>query len=217
MSASADGPASARDIVLGRVRDALALAPRAEVTVPRAYRTGRVLPDEERLALFVDRLVDYRAQVHPCTAGRTAEVVARVLRERSARLVGVPAGLDRGWLAGHDGEVRVDSPDVPARELDALDGVVTASAVACAETGTIFLDGSADQGRRALSLVPDLHVCVVDLSTVEAGVPEAVARLVPGRPTTLVSGPSATSDIELERVEGVHGPRTLAVIIRTDV
>ncbi|MFI2372422.1 lactate utilization protein C [Streptomyces sp. NPDC018833] len=217
MTASPDVPASARDTVLGRVRDALALAPRAELTVPRAYRTGRVLPDEERLALFADRLVDYRAQVHPCTADRTAEVVARVLRERSARLVGVPAGLDRGWLAGHDGEVRVDSPDVPARELDALDGVVTASAVACAETGTIFLDGSADQGRRALSLVPDLHVCVVDLSTVEADIPEAVARLVPGRPTTLVSGPSATSDIELERVEGVHGPRTLAVIVRTDV
>ncbi|MFD7425899.1 lactate utilization protein C [Streptomyces sp. NPDC059814] len=208
---------TARETVLGRVRDALALAPAAETPVPRAYRTGRTLPDAERLALFTDRLVDYKAQVHPCTAERTAEVVAEVLRERGARRIGVPAGLDPRWLTTYDGEVQQDSADIPAPRLDALDGVVTASAVSCAETGTIFLDGSPDQGRRALSLVPDLHVCVVDLSTVQVGVPEAVARLVPERPTTLISGPSATSDIELERVEGVHGPRTLAVVIRTDV
>ncbi|MFG2404401.1 lactate utilization protein C [Streptomyces brevispora] len=208
---------TARETVLGRVRDALALAPATDTPVPRAYRTGRTLPDAERLALFTDRLVDYKAQVHPCTADRTAEVVAAVLRERGARRIGVPAGLDPQWLTAYDGEVRQDSADIPAPRLDALDGVVTASAVGCAETGTIFLDGSPDQGRRALSLVPDLHVCVIDLSTVQVGVPEAVARLVPERPTTLISGPSATSDIELERVEGVHGPRTLAVVIRTDV
>lgn len=207
---------TARETVLGRVRDALALAPAADTPVPRAYRTGRTLPDEKRLALLTDRLVDYKAQVHPCTADRTAEVVAEVLRERGARRIGVPAGLDAQWLTAYDGEVRQDSADIPAPLLDALDAVVTASAVSCAETGTIFLDGSPDQGRRALSLVPDLHVCVVDLSSVEVGVPEAVARLVPERPTTLISGPSATSDIELERVEGVHGPRTLAVVIRTD-
>ncbi|MFE4798734.1 lactate utilization protein C [Streptomyces sp. NPDC056708] len=208
---------TARETVLGRIRDALALAPNPDTTVRRAYRTGRGLPDDERLALFTDRLVDYKAHVHTCTADRTAPVVAEVLRERGAQRIGVPAGLDAAWLDAYDGEVQQDSADIPAPRLDALDGVVTASAVSCAETGTIFLDGSPDQGRRALSLVPDLHVCVVDLSTVEAGVPEAVARLVPERPTTLISGPSATSDIELERVEGVHGPRTLAVVIRTDV
>ncbi|WP_031088973.1 LutC/YkgG family protein [Streptomyces sp. NRRL WC-3549] len=207
---------TARDTVLGRVRDALALAPAPAVTVPRAYRTGRTLPDAERLALLTDRLVDYKAQVHPCTRDRTAEVIAEVLRERGARRVGVPAGLDGRWLGAWDGEVRHDAADIPAPSLGELDGVVTSSAVSCAETGTIFLDGSPDQGRRALSLVPDLHVCVVDLSSVVVGVPEAVARLVPERPTTLISGPSATSDIELERVEGVHGPRTLAVVIRTD-
>ncbi|MFJ8849979.1 lactate utilization protein C [Streptomyces sp. NPDC102437] len=207
----------ARETVLGRIKDALSLAPAPDVAVPRAYRTGRTLPDDERLALFTDRLVDYKATVHTCTADRTAELVAEVLRERGARRIGVPAGLDARWLEAFDGEVQQDSADIPAPGLDALDGVVTASAVSCAETGTIFLDGSPDQGRRALSLVPDLHVCVVDLSTVETGVPEAVARLVPQRPTTLISGPSATSDIELERVEGVHGPRTLAVVIRTDM
>ncbi|MFE7621567.1 lactate utilization protein C [Streptomyces sp. NPDC057496] len=208
---------TARDTVLGRIKDALALAPARDVTVPRAYRTGRTLPDDERLALFTDRLVDYRATVHTCTADRTAQVLAEVLRERGARRIGAPAGLDEQWLGAYDGEVQQDSDTIPAPGLGELDGVVTASAVGCAETGTIFLDGSPDQGRRALSLVPDLHVCVVDLSKVEVGVPEAVARLVPGRPTTLISGPSATSDIELERVEGVHGPRTLAVVIRTDV
>nr|WP_202547072.1 LUD domain-containing protein [Streptomyces sp. SID2119] len=194
----------------------MALAPTPATVVPRAYRTGRALPDPERLALFTDRLLDYRAEVHPCTADRTAQVVAEVLRDHGARRIGVPAGLDPRWLDAYDGEVCQDAADIPAPRLDSLDAVVTASAAGCAETGTIFLDGSPDQGRRALSLVPDLHLCVVDLSSVEAGVPEAVARLVPERPTTLISGPSATSDIELERVEGVHGPRTLVVVIRTD-
>ncbi|MFF3996120.1 lactate utilization protein C [Streptomyces cyaneofuscatus] len=207
---------SARETVLGRVRDALALAPTPATVVRRAYRTGRALPDPERLALFTDRLLDYRAEVHPCTADRTAQVVAEVLRDHGARRAGVPAGLDPRWLDAYDGEVCQDAADIPAPRLDSLDAVVTASAAGCAETGTIFLDGSPDQGRRALSLVPDLHLCVVDLSSVEAGVPEAVARLVPERPMTLISGPSATSDIELERVEGVHGPRTLVVVIRTD-
>lgn len=207
---------TARATVLGRVRDALALAPTPDTTIPRAYRTGRTLPDDERLALFTDRLVDYKAQVHTCTATHTAEVIAEVLDGLGARRIGVPAGLDEQWLGAYDGDVQQDSAGIPASRLDALDGVVTASAVGCAETGTIFLDGSPDQGRRALSLVPDLHVCVVDLSAVEVGVPEAVARLVPERPTTLISGPSATSDIELERVEGVHGPRTLVVVIRVD-
>ncbi|MGW7641530.1 LutC/YkgG family protein [Streptomyces decoyicus] len=208
---------TARETVLRRVQDALARSDRPEVTVPRGYRTGRTLPDGERLALFSDRLVDYKAQVRICTAGATATVIAEVLRARGARKTGVPPGLDPAWLAGYDGEIRTDSPDLPAPRLDALDGVVTASAVSCAETGTIFLDGAAaDQGRRALTLVPDLHVCVVDLSSVRTGVPEALAELVPEHPITLISGPSATSDIELERVEGVHGPRTLEVVIRTD-
>ncbi len=208
---------NARDTVLGRVRGALELAPSDPVETPRDYRRGRSLPAGERLELLVDRLIDYRASVRRCTADETAATIADVLQARSARRVGVPAGLDRSWLAEFDGDVEVDTSEVRPSQLNHLDGVVTSSAVTCAETGTIFLDAGTDQGRRALTLVPDLHVCVVDLSSVVAGVPEAVARLTPERPTTLISGPSATSDIELERVEGVHGPRTLEVVVRTDV
>ncbi|MFF0484809.1 lactate utilization protein C [Streptomyces sp. NPDC004435] len=207
---------NARETVLGRVRDALALAPRPAGTVPRDYRRGRELPDANRLALLVDRLADYKARVRTCTAAETAATLAEVLTGLGAARVGVPPGLDPAWLADWSGALVEDRPDVPAPSLAELDAVVTASAVTCAETGTIFLDGSSGQGRRALTLVPDVHVCVVDLSQVTPGIPEALARLVPGRPTTLISGPSATSDIELERVEGVHGPRTLAVVIRTD-
>ncbi|WP_226438211.1 LutC/YkgG family protein [Rhodococcus yananensis] len=204
---------TAKDVILDRIRAARELAPSTTVTVPRNYRTGRTLPDAELIELFVDRLVDYKANVHRSTAEELPATLAKVLADRDARRVGVPAGLDASWLSKYGGEVVVDSSDVPAPELEGLDGVVTSSTVSCAETGTIFLDGSPDQGRRALTLVPDLHVCVVPLSTVEVGVPEAMARLVPERPTTLISGPSATSDIELERVEGVHGPRTLDVVI----
>lgn len=207
---------TARDTVLGRIHDALALAPRPPVTVPRAYRRDRTLPDAERLDLFTDRLVDYKAQVRTCASDETAATLADVLTRRGATRVGVPAGLDRSWLAAWGGEVVEDHADAPAPGLAALDAVVTACAAGCAETGTLFLDGSPGQGRRALTLVPDAHVCVVDLSQVAVGVPEALARLVPERPTTMISGPSATSDIELERVEGVHGPRTLIVLIRTD-
>lgn len=208
---------TARETVLGRVRDALALAPPSEVTVPRDYRTGRALPDRERLELFVRRLEDYRAEVRVCTSAQSAEMIAEVLAEHRVATLAVPTGLDQSWLADYGGAVWRDSAELSAPDLDAVDGVLTSSAVSCAETGSILLDGSPDQGRRALSLVPDLHVCVVDLSTVRVGVPETVADLTPGRPTTLISGPSATSDIELERVEGVHGPRTLVVLVRTDV
>ncbi|MFI8994377.1 lactate utilization protein C [Streptomyces sp. NPDC053542] len=208
---------TARETILARIRDAQALSPAEEVTIPRDYRTGRTLPDAELLQLLTDRLLDYKAEVHTCTADRTPEVIAEVLHAHAAHHIGIPPGLDRTWLSSYEGEVHVDSADTPAPELDALDGVLTSSAVTCAETGTIFLDAAPDQGRRALTLVPDLHLCVVDLSTVTPGIPEALTRLTPTRPTTLISGPSATSDIELERVEGVHGPRTLVVVIRTDV
>lgn len=208
-----DAVVNSRTVILQRVRDAQALAPPDPQEVPREYRTGRTMADDERRELLIDRLIDYRAKVYRAAPADIAATVANVLRDAGARRVGVPAGLDRDWLADFDGEVVVDSPDVPAPQLDSLDGVVTGSTVSCAETGTVFLDGSPDQGRRALTLVPDLHVCVVDMASVEVGVPEAIAKLVPERPITMISGPSATSDIELERVEGVHGPRNLHVVV----
>jgi L-lactate dehydrogenase complex protein LldG len=204
---------SSRDVVLGRIRDALALSSAEPADVPRDYRRGRTASPGERFDLFADRLLDYKAHVHRCAPGELPATIARVLTESDARRVGIPVGLDVSWLSEFTGEVVVDNPETPAPDLERLDGVVTASTVSSAETGTIFLDGSPDQGRRALTLVPDLHICVVSLDTVEVGVPEALARLAPERPTTMISGPSATSDIELERVEGVHGPRKLHVVI----
>ena len=137
--------------------------------------------------------------------------VAEALGQRGAGRIVVPSGLDLPGLPGGT-EIIVDDGLSPAA-LDAVDGVITSAAVAIAETGTIVLDGSPGQGRRALSLVPDYHVCVVRAEQVVALVPEALARLAPDRPLTWISGPSATSDIELERVQGVHGPRTLDVIL----
>jgi L-lactate dehydrogenase complex protein LldG len=124
-----------------------------------------------------------------------------------------PTGIPGAWLAGASVEVVVDVPPLTHAELDAVDGVITGCAVAIAETGTIVLDGGPDQGRRAISLLPDLHVCVVQASQIVGSVPEALERLDPRRPQTWISGPSATSDIELQRVEGVHGPRNLQVVV----
>ena len=132
---------------------------------------------------------------------------------RGARRVAVPAGVPGAWLDGSDVERIADDPPLSWSDLDAVDGVITGCAVAIAETGTIVLDAGLDQGRRALTLLPDLHVCVVRAEQVVGSVPEALARLEPTRPQTWISGPSATSDIELQRVEGVHGPRILEVIL----
>jgi L-lactate dehydrogenase complex protein LldG len=208
---------TARDEILARVRTALGDQP-APPEVRRDYRTAErapAMPAADLLDLLVDRLVDYRAQVRRSTAAEIPGAVAAALADRGARRLVVPAGVPPAWLAEvSDGvELVRDDPPLPATALDQLDGVLTASAVAIAETGTIVLDAGAGQGRRALSLVPDYHLVVVTADQVVATVPEAVARLDPTRPLTWISGPSATSDIELTRVEGVHGPRTLEVVV----
>ena len=197
---------SARDEVLGRIRRALADRPAAP-EVPRAYRRAGDLDQAARLDLLVDRLVDYKAAVRRCSPPQLADTLLDALSARGAARVVVPPGLP--WeLPG-----AVADDGLTAADIDRLDGVVTACAVAVAETGTIVLDSSPDQGRRMITLVPDYHLCVVRADQVVQTVPEAVARLDPDRPLTWISGPSATSDIELNRVEGVHGPRTLEVVL----
>jgi hypothetical protein len=191
---------SARDEILGNVRAALAgVSPAAAVPV-----APRVAARDDLVALFVERVEDYRAVVTRCAADEVAAVVSRVLGSVS---VVVPPGLDLA-LPG----AIVDDGHSPA-ELDLIDAVVTRARLGIAETGTIVLDHGPGQGRRAISLVPDLHVCIVAADQVVADVPDAIAALDPTRPLTWISGPSATSDIELDRVEGVHGPRTLHVIV----
>ncbi len=196
----------AREEILRSVRNALATAPDSVIDVPRGYR--HLAPPEGLVDLFAERVEDYRATV---TRSASAEVPATIRAILGGRTrVVVPDGL------GHTVEAVVPAGDLSAAELDDVDAVVTEASLGIASTGTIVLEHGPGQGRRALSLVPDVHVCLVRESQVVAGVPEAVAALDPSRPQTWISGPSATSDIELSRVEGVHGPRTLHVVLISD-
>jgi L-lactate dehydrogenase complex protein LldG len=207
---------SARDEVLGRIRTALGTDRPPTAPVARDYRLRDDRAPEVLLDVLVDRLEDYKAQVLRCPPDRIAETVAAALEAglgegwRPADVVVAP-GLPAGWRP--DG-VREDDGR-PAVELAEFAATVTGVAVAIAETGTLVLDGAPLSGRRALSLLPDCLVCVVEAGQVVGGVPEGLARLDPVRPLTMISGPSATSDIELSRVEGVHGPRTLVVVLVT--
>ena len=210
-SPEAGRPSDARESVLARIRESLADRPSA-VAIPRDYELA-LPPGADVTALFVERVSDYRATVHRTMVAGLPAMIAAVLRARGATRLAVPARVPDAWLSAADVERVGDDPPLSYAALDALEGVITGCAVAVAETGTIVLDAGPDQGRRVLSLLPDLHVCVVTASQVVGTVPEALARLQPTRPQTWISGPSATSDIELQRVEGVHGPRTLDVIL----
>jgi L-lactate dehydrogenase complex protein LldG len=192
---------SARDDILAGVRRALTGADRSPVDVPRTYRETAAADVD----LFVERVEDYRAEVVRCAESDVETRIAAALPPH-ARVV-VPDGFT--WQV--PGAVADDRQ--AATDLDELDAVVSTATVAIAATGTIVLSHGPGEGRRAVTLVPDLHVCVVRADQVVADVPDAVVRLDPNRPTTWISGPSATSDIELDRVEGVHGPRTLHVIV----
>ncbi len=202
---------SARDAILARIRATTVPSPAA---IPRDYLTS-LAPGIDIVDRFAERVADYRANVHRATPATLAGIVAKALGDRAARSLVVPAGLPEEWLADLDRRFarHADDPPLSNAQLDALDAVVTGCAVAVAETGTIVLDAGPGQGRRALSLLPDRHVCVVRADQIVGEIAEALARLEPRRPLTWISGPSATSDIELDRVEGVHGPRKLDVVI----
>ncbi|OEV01337.1 lactate utilization protein B/C [Streptomyces qinglanensis] len=209
---------SSRETVLGRVRRALADVPRGELPqqapVARDYLRvhGRRSP-AEAARLLAAHLADYRARVHHSSPAGLPETVAGLLLRREARRVVTPPGIPEQWLPDGIAHLR-DAAQLTPLVLDTVDSVVTGCAVAVAETGTLVLDGSRDQGRRCITLVPDHHVCVVRVpEQVVDSVPQALERLDPARPLTWISGPSATSDIELARVEGVHGPRTLDVVL----
>ncbi|AXK44827.1 LutC/YkgG family protein [Brachybacterium saurashtrense] len=213
---------SAKEEILGRVRAALAVPRRDEVTeaadVPRDYQRAddkqevRTAPEKVR-GVLVQRLEDYTATVHRTTAAEAPAVIAAALA--GARSVVVPPALPEAWRAQVDADVVLDDGTATPRELDAIDAVLTGCHTAIALTGTLVLRGDGRGGRRAISLVPDHHVVVVEAEEVVLGVPKAIERMAedPAAAWTMISGPSATSDIELDRVEGVHGPRRLEVVL----
>ena len=214
---------TAREEVLARIRRALGAAaePPGEqahdgIDAPRGYRSRGETDADALLDLLADRLVDYRCSVRRCAPTDLQATIGAALADRGARRVVLPPELDLPLPDPADvmsGTQWVVDDGLAPDALDGFDAVITTATVAIAETGTIVLDGSAGQGRRALSLIPDYHLCVLYGRQVVGLVPEAVAMLTPHRPLTWISGPSATSDIELDRVEGVHGPRTLEVIL----
>ncbi len=218
----------ARSIVLGRIRAALRDVSPTErpedVPVARDYQQHSTAEREAIIEQFIEFTVDYKAIVHRVSEAELAREIALICQARALSLLIVPDDLPEAWLAGieelEDVDVMADSRLYPLsnENLEASDGVLTGCALAIAQTGTIILDSGAYQGRRAITLIPDYHLCVVFTDQIVGIVPEAIRALHPTivqerRPITFISGPSATSDIELNRVEGVHGPRTLEVIV----
>ena len=207
----------ARAEILSRIRTALGDVPNLEqpvdVTVPRSYQHETEAPQVDRLE---ERVRDYRATVRRVGSDDVAAAVLEWCREMGIARAAIPTELPAQWRPV--GIELVEDRHLTARELDRLDGVITGCAAAIAETGTLVLDGQGVSGRRAITLVPDHHICIVEADQIVGLVPEAIARVSAAAteqrlPITLVSGPSATSDIELHRVEGVHGPRHLLVLI----
>ncbi len=214
---------SAREEILRRVRRATHDVPKDErpedVPVERGYRKEDDAPREEIVERFAERVAEYEATVHRVSESDLPREIAEALERRRVRSLVVPTGIPEGWVPENVEALR-DAARSPLsnEELDRSDGVLTGCSLGISQTGTIVLDAGEGQGRRALTLLPDYHLCVVREEQVVGLVPEAFAKLEEtvkneGRAVTFISGPSATSDIELNRVEGVHGPRTLEVLL----
>lgn len=205
---------TAKEEILNRIAAAQKQAGLPDhVDIPREYQKEGTLNSDELREMLVDRLEDYKADVHVTDESGLNSTLVGILKERGCSNVVYAPGMDAGLLAGFEGTITPDDNAKDPRELDAVDAVVTESHVTSAQTGTIVLESNETCGRRALTLVPDRHVCIVRKDQIVYGVPEMVSRINPERPATWISGPSATSDIELSRVEGVHGPRDLIVVI----
>ncbi|MFD3943396.1 lactate utilization protein C [Streptomyces sp. NPDC058579] len=206
---------STRSTILARISAALADVPASErpdsVPVPREYRADHA--GSNPVSLFVERVADHGASVIHTTEEKAARTIAATLAERGAEAVVVPPGFPDVLLPEGSFKRLGDVPPLSVDALDAAAAVLTTAALGIALTGTVVLDAGQGQGRRALSLLPDYHLCVIRENQIVGDVPEALSRLDPTAPLTFISGPSATSDIELDRVEGVHGPRTLDVIV----
>lgn len=213
---------SAREEILQRIRTATADVAEKDpiLDVPVEWTYGQALQTPDILADFVEKVEDYKARVVRVAEGDIGSAIVEALAGLQAGSAVLPGGLPEAWVqAVTDAGVEVfrDDPELSHGELNLISAVVTTAAVGMADSGTIALDHGPGQGRRALSLLPDCHVCVVRADQVVSDVPEGIARLAPAlrarRPVTWLSGGSATSDIELSRVEGVHGPRHLWVIL----
>ncbi|MFI1188323.1 lactate utilization protein C [Streptomyces californicus] len=206
-----------RDAVLARITAALSDVPAQEQPgrspVPRDYHHDRCDRSDDLVTLFTTHLVEYRATVTHTTQDSAQDTVVGVLRKRATRSLVVPDGFPRSLLPPDGPRLLHDTAPLPTATIEAADAVITTAAVGIASTGTIVLDTGRGQGRRVLSLLPDHHVCVMWTDQIVYDVPEALSRLAAGDPLTFISGPSATSDIELDRVEGVHGPRMLDVVL----
>lgn len=205
---------NAREEILTRVRAALGppvAQPHADIPrpdIPRHYRTAT----DEGLDTFLERLAHYDATSHVVDPAELDQAVRAALEDQGARNVVVPAGIPASWI--EDIEPLLDVGPLPPEALDTADGVLTTCALAIAQTGTIILDGGPGMGRRALTLLPDYHLCVVRADQIVGSVPQAIRAIEDAtRPLTFISGPSATVDIEMTRVRGVHGPRRLEVIV----
>lgn len=209
----------ARSAILSAIRSANGRAtdlPHAELDyaqIPRTYTQHSSLSRDEALALLTERLIDYDANVIPCMADEVPSAIRNALQHHNAHRVLIPPALPTHLLP--DGFEITPDHDLSPAELDRFDAAVTLGALAIAETGTIILEGVAGQGRRAVTLVPDVHVCVLNAENIVTTVPEAFANLASAAtlPLTFFSGPSATADIEMTRIKGVHGPRHLHILL----
>jgi len=210
---------AAREEMLQRIRDALQDVPRGEwakgAPLERHYRRRDDAPHQDLVDRFAERVAEYRAAVHRVSTAQLPAAIAAALQRRGVQRLAVPQDIPREWLPA--GLEILPDRELSTEQLNAVDGVLTGCALGIALTGTIVLDSGPTQGRRALTLLPDYHLCVVRADQIVATVPEGIEQLHTaarqGSPITLISGPSATSDIELKRVEGVHGPRTLEVLL----